>query len=185
MITSSPKLPVAQAALAYRRRLGIPVPIPKRSKAPVLKRGETLRPSLAEVRRLFSGGEPTAGNVGILLGEPSGGLIDIDLDSREALALAPAVLPPTPARFGRPSKPDSHWLYQCAPSDAPLPATRRFREGGRGGAGTSCLVELRSSGAQTVFPPSTHPSGETIAWVAGGAVLISAAGRGAAKWGPW
>lgn len=159
--------PATQAALAYRRRGWAPVPIPKRSKAPVLKRWEALRPGLADVRRLFAGSDQAAGNVGIHLGEASAGLLDVDLDSREALALAPAVLPPTPARFGRPGKPDSHWLYQCDPADGPLPATRRFRESGRGGAGTACLVELRSSGGQTVFPPSTHPSGEPIAWVPG------------------
>ena len=161
--------PVTRAALAYRRRGWSPVPIPKGSKAPVLKRWETLRPGLADVRRLFAGGEPAAGNVGIHLGVASGGLLDVDLDSPEALALAPAVLPPTPARFGRPGKPDSHWLYQCDPLGSGPPATRRFREGGKGGAGTACLVELRSSGGQTVFPPSTHPSGQAIAWVAGGA----------------
>src|SRR5690606_32997876 len=39
-------------------------------------------------------------NVGIRLGDPSGGLVDVDLDCAEAIALAPTFLPPT-ATFGR------------------------------------------------------------------------------------
>src|SRR5262249_51470909 len=94
-------------------------------------------------------------NVGILLGENSGGLVDVDLDSSEAISLAPHFLPATGAIFGRMSKPRSHHLYRVKPA----PATTRFCD-----IGGSCLVELRSTRAQTVFPPSTHPSGETIEW---------------------
>lgn len=89
-------------------------------------------------------------NVGIRLGEPSGGLVDIDLDSLEAVALAHHFLPPT-ATFGRASKLRSHWVYQCATP----PKTRKH---------SSSHIELRSTGAQTVFPPSIHETGEPIAW---------------------
>ena len=51
------------------------------------------------------------GNIGILTGEPSGWLIDIDLDCPEAVAAARLLLPPTGFVYGRPSNPDSHWLY--------------------------------------------------------------------------
>ena len=53
------------------------------------------------------------GNIGVLLGEPSGWLIDVDLDCDEAVALAPKFLPPTGATSGRPGKPASHWWYVC------------------------------------------------------------------------
>lgn len=43
------------------------------------------------------------GNLGLLLGSASGGLVDVDLDSPEACRLAPALLPAT-AEFGRKSK---------------------------------------------------------------------------------
>jgi hypothetical protein len=49
-------------------------------------------------------------NIGILLGEASGGLVDVDLDTEEAVKLALAFLPDT-ARFGRPHNVGSHWLY--------------------------------------------------------------------------
>jgi putative DNA primase/helicase len=53
----------------------------------------------------------TPKNVGVLLGEPSGGLTDVDVDCAEALALKTEFLPPTEATFGRPSNPESHLLY--------------------------------------------------------------------------
>ncbi len=95
-------------------------------------------------------------NVGVLLGEPSRGLVDVDLDHSMALRLADRLLPPTEAVFGRPSKPGSHRLYRVR---GPLPQTKRWW--GLDGEG---LVELRSTGTQTMFPPSTHPSGERVRW---------------------
>src|SRR5690606_5694284 len=93
-------------------------------------------------------------NIGILLGKPSGGLIDIDLDCDEAIALAPFFLPETAARFGRPTKMLSHWLYTCS---EPIPETKKWIDD------DGCMmIELRSSGAQTIFPGSIHNSGEAI-----------------------
>lgn len=50
-------------------------------------------------------------NGGILTGLASGGLVDVDLDCAEALALADGYLPWTKAVFSRPSKQRSHRLY--------------------------------------------------------------------------
>jgi hypothetical protein len=97
-------------------------------------------------------------NVGVLLGEPSGWLIDIDLDHPRCVELAPEHLPPTPAIFGRPGKPRSHYLYRVT---GPVP-TKKHKSKSSG-----MLVELRSTGLQTVFPPSTHECGELIAWEPG------------------
>ncbi|MCA9056282.1 MAG: hypothetical protein KDA75_20775, partial [Planctomycetaceae bacterium] len=52
-------------------------------------------------------------------------------------------------------KPRSHWIYRVS---APA-ATKKFRSKSAG-----MLVEFRSTGMQTVFPPSTHESGELIGW---------------------
>lgn len=93
-------------------------------------------------------------NIGVLLGTPSGGLVDVDLDSRESILMADAFLPMTNAVFGRPSKLASHRLYLADPT----PNTERFKDPD----GTT-LVELRSTGCQTVIPPSSH-SGETVSW---------------------
>ena len=54
---------------------------------------------------------PDPGNIGIILGEPSGWLVDVDLDCDEAIELADQYLPPTAAITGRPSSPKSHRWY--------------------------------------------------------------------------
>jgi len=144
------ELSALDAARAYLTRGWPPVPVPFRSKAPTIPGWPELRLTEQELTDHFA----DASNVGVLLGEPSRGLVDIDLDAPEALALAPHFLPVTSSVFGRPSKPRSHELYLVQPA----PATTRFCDDG------ASLVELRSTGTQTIFPPSTHPSGEVIAW---------------------
>src|SRR5207248_2910327 len=103
-------------------------------------------------------------NIGVLLGEASNGLTDLDLDCGEAIALAPRLLPSTSAVFGRKSSRGSHRLYYSSLTatlnfDDPLVAKRN----GKGGL-KARLLEIRSSGAQTVFPGSIHESGEEITW---------------------
>jgi hypothetical protein len=70
-------------------------------------------------------------------------------------------LPPTQSIFGRISKPQSHRLYRVSG----LAASLQFKDPITG----DTLLELRGDGGrQTVFPPSIHPSGESIAWSADG-----------------
>jgi hypothetical protein len=97
------------------------------------------------------------GNIGVILGEASGGLVDIDLDCSEAIELAPEHLPTTEAIFGRQGKPRSHWLYRVNGNAPTLqirdPLTREM------------LLELRGDGGhQTIFPGSVNESGELIEW---------------------
>ncbi len=137
----------AQLALA----LGIaPIPVPIGSKRPVTLGWPDLRITREELSQRFA----AQSNVGVLNGEPSGDLIDVDLDTPEALALADTFLPSTVLVFGRASKRRAHRLYRAADS---LPQTRRFA-----GPDGSVLVELRGTGTQTLWPPSTHPSGEVV-----------------------
>ena len=95
-------------------------------------------------------------NVGVLLGDASGGIVDIDLDDHLAVRLAPSFLPKTEMRFGRISNPESHWIYRVSRSGE----TKRFSHGNHG-----TIAEYRSNGSQTVFPGSTHESGELIKFV--------------------
>jgi len=144
---------ILKTAVCYTRRGWSVIPIPHQSKNPHIKGWQQLRLEELELEQHFNG-KPQ--NIGVLLGEPSGWLIDIDLDHPRAVELASKYLPLTPLRFGRPSKPESHWIYRvCHPV-----ATKKYRSKSAG-----MLVELRSTGAQTVFPPSTHESGEPIAFV--------------------
>jgi hypothetical protein len=97
------------AAEEYALRGWSTVPVPYRSKNPGFKDWEQLRVTQETIGRFFNG-QPQ--NIGVLLGEPSGWLIDVDLDHRRAVELAAEFLPPTPAKFGRPGKLLSHWIYR-------------------------------------------------------------------------
>jgi hypothetical protein len=141
---------IRESALNYRRGGRMPIPIPSGQKGPVIKKWQDLRPEETDIDELFSEQD----NIGILLGEPSGDLIDVDLDSKEALLAADGLLPHTDAIFGRFSKPASHFLYISSPA----PATAQFRD-----LNGEMIAELRSTGCQTVFPPSSH-SGEQVNW---------------------
>jgi hypothetical protein len=138
-------------ARAYRERGWKPVPIPHREKSPGFKGWQEFDPPESEFDSHF---HPDPLNIGVRLGDPSGGLVDVDLDCQEAITLAPEILPAS-AIFGRASKPGSHRIYLADP----CPKTAQFKD-----PDGPMLVELRSTGAQTVFPGSTHPSGEPIVW---------------------
>ena len=140
-------------AINYHRRNWSPVPVPFKAKGPLLEGWQNLRLTEADLPRYFNG-HPQ--NIGILLGDPSGGLIDIDLDCPEAVELAPQYLPPTGSIFGRASKPGSHWEYYATGT---LPETKQWKTKEK-----KMLLEFRSTGVQTVFPGSVHPEGESIEW---------------------
>lgn len=137
------------AALFYLARGWVPVRVEHQDKKPIGEGWQNYRPGKLDVKNW-----PTPFNVGVLLGAASGWLCDVDLDSDEAVALAPHYLPPTWV-FGRASRPRSHWLYRC--------------EGAYSYSFAPNTLELRGetstgSGHQTVMPPSTHKSGEAIVW---------------------
>jgi len=157
-----------EAAPYYLAKGFLPIPIPFRKKGAVLEHWEDLRPTTEELPRLFPEGEHL--NVGLLLGAPSGGLVDVDLDSVEAVRAA-AHLPPRGWIHGRPGKPKSHYWFIVA--DPPAKASAKFKDpdkgyytgdGPAGDADKLLLLELRSTGGQTVVPPSIHPSGEPLVW---------------------
>ncbi|TWU04180.1 hypothetical protein CA54_60620 [Symmachiella macrocystis] len=139
-------------SIEYTNRGWSVIPIPHKSKAPRLNGWQKLRLTTENLPKHFNG-KPQ--NIGVLLGEPSGWLIDIDLDHPVAVELAPEYLPPTSAVFGRAGKQRSHYLYRAT---GPI-ETKKFSSNSEG-----MLAELRSTGQQTVLPPSTHVSGEAIEW---------------------
>jgi hypothetical protein len=156
----SPLTPL-ESAHSYLQRGWMPLPIPFKSKNPNFSGWQNFRITEGELATRFNG---QSQNIGVLLGLPSSGLLDIDLDCTFAVALAQAFLPQTGAIFGRDSKRCSHWLYYSEL------ATRKFSDPladsnqSEAGRGKTMLVEIRSTGAQTVFPGSVHPSGEAITW---------------------
>ncbi len=132
----------------YKENSFTVIPVRPRAKAPAITARQHRRPAD------FNPAEfDDQTNVGVVLGEATGGLIDIDLDCDEALTLAPIFLPPTSLTFGRKSKPESHRFYRCQNSGS---TQRLSSSGGR------TLLECRGNGGQTVVPPSLHPTGELI-----------------------
>ncbi len=145
-------------AESYTHRGWFTIPVNKHGKSPIIKNWPEQRLKFDDLGKHFSPGI----NVGVLLGEPSGWLVDVDLDSPEAVMLAPKYLPPTGAKFGHKSKPNSHWLYRAmGQASKRFSPPRSFTHSDQ----RNMIVEIRSTGAQTVFPGSTHPSGEEIEWM--------------------
>jgi Bifunctional DNA primase/polymerase, N-terminal len=148
-------------APGYALRGWNPVPLPFRTKKPI-DQGWQDRTITAEDVDQFFNSKPM--NIGVILGPTSHGLTDVDLDCDEAIAIAPALLPPTKAIFGRASARGSHRLYYHPTLAATVgKATEQFKDPITRGM----LLEVRVggyTGAQSVFPGSTHETGEIIAW---------------------
>jgi hypothetical protein len=94
------------AASDYVRRGWRIVPVPADQKRPIIKGWPNCDFEPADF--------DDDSNVAIRLGQFSGGLVDCDLDCKEAIELAPLYLPETRAIFGRKAKPRSHWLYTAS-----------------------------------------------------------------------
>lgn len=99
-------------------------------------------------------------NIGVLLGEPSNWLCDIDLDCKETIALAQVFLPQTNRKSGRGASPLSHWWYYSKGI-----VTKKFEDPMlRDSDERAMILELRSTGCQTLAPPSIHPTGDLYVW---------------------
>lgn len=142
---------VRDAARDFLRRGLYSVPLLPRSKKIVREGWEQWRIGEADIDAMFA----TDANIGLLLGEPSGGLVDVDLDCPEAVRAAPALLPDTGMISGRQSAPTSHWWYSV--ESPPAKASDKFHDPTAADRRAGLLLELRSTGGQSVAPPSTYP----------------------------
>lgn len=161
---STPPITVAETARWVLQSGGVPVPLYPDTKQPIGTGWEKKRPTEADIEVEFGGGR----NIGHLNGEPSGGRIDIDLDCGEARRAARFLLPRTELISGRESAPDSHWWYFT--DEPPRKAEESFDD--PVGGDSAHLLEIRSTGGQTVLPPSRygadpekgHPTSERCVW---------------------
>lgn len=142
---------VAEAASAYKDDGFQPVPITPGTKRPVGDKWQHFNPPADELSHHFGGGV----GIGLILGARSGGLIDVDLDSPEAVALAEGFLPATSMVWGTTAKPRSHYGYRVDTSMG----TTQFKD-----VDGKMLVELRGDGGQSLVPPSNHPNGGAYLW---------------------
>jgi putative DNA primase/helicase len=127
------------------------VPVPPRSKGPVVKNWPVLRLRKDQLEEYFASDD----NIGWMTGETSGDLVDVDLDCKAAIVLGKVFLPKTERIHGREGRRTSHYWYGATP----IPRPMKFVD-----VDGKCLVELRSDGQQTLIPPSIHPNGEQLRW---------------------
>jgi hypothetical protein len=172
-MSPEPTSPTLAAALEAYSRGWTPIPLRPARKAPVFADWPATKYDAPdEVHARWNeaaatrngGGSPDALGVGIALGAPSGGLVDVDLDHPKARKIAPFILPPTPMRSGRASSRDSHWWYLVSDDSG---GVRKFSlpKDLRPGAEKEAVIEYRTTGGQTVIPPSRHEeTGETLLW---------------------
>lgn len=152
---------LAHALTAYRRGY-TPIPLLERSKRPAGSWQTLTYQDEAEVRSTFEG---HTGNLGIVLGDRSGHLVDVDIDWPRATLLAERffLAGTTEVVSGRVGSPGSHWWYQCSDLGTGR-VIWRHPDKNRFGKGKDVLVEIRSTGHQTAIPASIHPNGERYVW---------------------
>ncbi len=144
----------------YLRRGWNPVPIPPGSKGPTGSRWQLASITVENVGLYFNGRDQ---NIGVQMGPKSHDLCDVDLDSLDAVRMAPYFLPETGTIFGRASKPRSHYIYTCTACTTTSNVVKHVGDRGK----KDTIVELRlgrEKGVQTMFPGSVHPSGEQVRW---------------------
>lgn len=134
----------ADAAVTFIDRGWAPTPIHAGEKAPVLAEWNKNLVKREDIARVFT----RHSNIGLVLGNASGGLVDVDIDHPLAHRFV-TLLPPTGMRHGREGLPTSHFWYQI---DGNIPKTSQFKDPVTG----IMIIELRSTGGQTVVPPSQY-----------------------------
>ena len=149
----------AAAAADYVARGFQPVPVPAGKKRPVITAWQGFRTMAGQdLSKHF----PKGGNLGLILGEASGDLVDADLDCTEAVVAGAALLPPTGLVWGREKRPATHYGF-VSPGATYAKLNDPTLKGDQ-----ACLLELRSpapgKGLQTIVPPSVHPDGDRYIW---------------------
>lgn len=157
---------IEQAVEAYRRGFQ-PIPVNVATRSP---RGSGWTAKVWEsedqVRREFEEAEAQGYRaIGLILGKASSGLIDVDLDSSWAVKLRDYFLPKTAMMSGRGDRPGSHCWY-LADDPKNIPSTRKYHRPliGPKDPEKKMSVEFRTSGTQTIIPPSEHHSGDHYQW---------------------
>jgi hypothetical protein len=146
-----------EAAKGYQLRGFVPIPLWPNMKKPLHSGWISYEPTDEALRKDFGNGPA---NIGVLLGERSGGLVDVDIDSPVARMLSRAFLPTTDCVSGRASARHSHYFYVADP----IPETFKLCDPVTGDS----LVEVRASRHQTMVPPSVHPTGEVVEFESSG-----------------
>ena len=143
---------VQQAVAAYVNKGATVFPVPCRSKGATMRGWQ--HTTIEDCTSLFMEAQS---NIGMIWGDASGGLVDVDLDTPLAVKIAKEqpVLPATGWVYGRESSRASHYVYRI---EGPVGRIEQFKLGGE------MLAEVRGNGHYSLVEPSVHPSGERYEW---------------------
>jgi Family of unknown function (DUF5906)/Bifunctional DNA primase/polymerase, N-terminal len=142
------------------------VPLRLRGKSPDCMGQRWQKRTLADPVPEFAAGD----NIGILLGDPSGGLVRIDPDFTSIAEVTKILFPEPSLVFGRASSPGSGRLFVCPglrkSKDFRLPSSLKedHRLPLHDGKPNLTVLQILSTGKQTMAPPSVHPDGEEVVW---------------------
>ena len=143
---------VAQTAHQMLKQGWHCIPLQTKKKKPIGSKWQKRLIKAEEINQIFTPDH----NIGLLLGEPSDWIVDIDCDTPEAVVAAGYLLPETGLTFGRESIGQAHLLYRSLEAQ-----TAKFQDP----VGNITSLEVRSTGSQTMIPPSIHPTGEKVIWM--------------------
>jgi len=149
--TESPNSDLIKAAEGFISKGYSPIPVLFKEKVPKFKNWPNLKMNADEPKKYFSG----SSNIGLLLGDPSNELVDVDFDCEEAKSFS-YLLPKTQMIHGRLGNKISHYWFK---SKNGSPKTKKYAD-----LNNAMIIELRSTGCQTLIPPSVHPLGEHLEW---------------------
>jgi putative DNA primase/helicase len=146
---------IAQTAQQLLKQGWHCIPLQPGEKKPIEAKWQERLIKAEEINQVFTPDR----NIGLLLGEPSDWIVDIDCDTPEAVITASYLMPGTDLSFGRKSIGKAHLLYRCLEAQ-----TVKFQDP----IENITILEVRSTGSQTMIPPSTHPTGEKVIWMGQG-----------------
>jgi predicted P-loop ATPase len=157
--------PIKDAASEYLERGWNLMRLPPRSKNPYKGKGQSFAKNIIDWENIDT---LTDHNLAVLF-TTAGELKDLDCDYQSAADLAEAVRLSDGAAFGRKSVGIGHYLFNASGCEAKrfeLPRGKYPRDlPVHNGEPSRLVVELRGNdNTYTMFPPSVHPSGETVAW---------------------
>lgn len=146
-----------QAALEYAARGWKVLPLKMSDKVPILASWQTAASDDEDQVAAWWEATPKA-NVGVQLG-PRSGIVDIEFDDEEGRATAGRLFGELYTPTFSSGKRSVHRLFRWSPELPSIASTKRL--------GLEIRIGGDGKGAQSVFPPSRHPSGSTYQWVPG------------------
>jgi D5 N terminal like/Bifunctional DNA primase/polymerase, N-terminal len=151
----------------------MPLPVEEGSKNPNRLNWQDERYYSANVERDFGKRKGLGARWGRILGANGQVLtdnkVDVDLDVPEAIRAAPFYLPDTGMRWGRPSKPNSHWVYAVPTVDVKIQTVWTDPTTKDAAGKHHRLLEIRKSG-HSVAPGSVNTASgrpELVRWEPG------------------